>query len=137
MQAPTGAPSAAPSRQGFRVAGFLLRRKLVLVSLVLAATFAAGSIVFVELQSNVRPGRPAFITSISPTGVDGRFVAATTIRGERPATASCTVEALDVYGRTVGTKAIDLGRVAPGEVLEWRGRVRVEARVERMRIDCR
>jgi hypothetical protein len=137
MPAPTDVPPVAPWRDHVRVGAFLWRRRLPLVALVLAATFAAGSIVFAELQSNVRPGRPTFIARISPRGVDGRFVAVAAIRGERPGTASCTVEAFDLYGQTVGTRQIDLGRVEPGEVLEWRGRLRVESRVERMRIDCR
>ena len=137
MQAPTEVPPVAPSRGHVRVGAFLWRRKLLLAALVLAATFAAGSIVFAELQSDVPRGRPTFIARISPRGVDGRFVAVAAIRGERPGTAACTIEAFDLYGQTIATKEIDLGRVAPGEVLEWRGRLRVESRVERLRIDCR
>jgi hypothetical protein len=47
------------------------------------------------------------------------------------------VEAFDIDGNTIGTKGFDLGRLAPGEPLGWSGHVRVDARVERMSIDCR
>jgi hypothetical protein len=115
----------------------LWRRKLLIAAVVVAATFALGSFVFARLQSNIGPGHPTFVMQISKSGAKGDFDAITANRGERPSVATCTVEAFDIYGNTIGTKEFDLGRLAPGEPLEWRGHVRVDARVERMSLDCR
>ena len=100
-------------------------------------TFGFGSFVFDRLQSSIGPAHPTFVMRISTRGASGHFDAITTNRGERSSAATCTVEAFDIYGNTVGTKVFDLGRLAPGNPLEWRGHVRVSARVERMSIGCR
>lgn len=138
MQAPTSsAPPAAPLGGRIRLGDYLWRRKLLIAGVVVAATFGFGSFVFDRLQSSIGPAHPTFVMRISTRGASGNFDAVTTNRGERSAAATCTVEAFDIYGNTVGAKVFDLGRLAPGEPLEWRGRVRVSARVERMSIGCR
>jgi hypothetical protein len=115
----------------------LWKRKMLIGAVVVAATFALGSFVFAQLQSNIGPGRPTFVMQISTRGAHGDFDAIAANRGQRPSAATCTVEAFDIYGNTIGTKGFDLGRLAPGEPLGWSGHVRVDARVERMSIDCR
>ena len=116
---------------------YLRSRTGLLLVVLLVSSVALGAVVLADLQSTMDPPRPTFIGRIAVRGHEGAFDAVTAVRGERAAAASCTVRAFDVYGQTVGTKVFDVGRLVPGEAFEWRGRVRVDARVERMSLDCR
>jgi hypothetical protein len=105
--------------------------------LATAGLLTFGSLALDRLDSAPTPQPPTFAETVTPRKAHGRFEAVTTNLGSRTEGARCTIVAIDVYGNTLGSDVIELRAMAPGESRAWHGRVRVDGRVERMRIDCR
>jgi hypothetical protein len=108
-----------------------------IVALVALALFALGAFLLTRFGSEEPRPRPVFAERLDIQGADGNFAAVTTNLGQVRRRATCTVNAYDIHGTTIGSRVFELEPIAPGAETPWEGRVRVDGVVERMDIDCR
>jgi hypothetical protein len=132
MQSPPSA-AAPPGEHG--LAWKLLI--VAIVAIVALAVLALGTFLLNRFGSEEPRPRPDFAERLDIQGTEGDFAAVTTNLGQVRRRATCTVNAYDIHGTTIGSRVFELEPITPGGELPWEGHVRVGGVVERMDIDCR